>query len=181
MMSPLLEASHIAQWAAIGCIVASIALRSKRTQLSLILLGISFLLMGAGAEFRVWEDVVRGQRLIAERAHEIEVIAREDRAGAMQLQSIATESLAIARSTGSPEVREKALKLVEEAVNLNAQASAPAPASASSHSERASVLGGISALVLVAAGCVMICLACVRPDLLTRRIAKPVASLVGGQ
>lgn len=147
MISPLLAISAVFGIAGVGCAVAGAAMAAKRTRLALILISLFLLMTGASAELRVWSDRVEDPSRDAGKA-----------------RAIAIESISIARGTHSPEMRERALKAAEDALNLDAVRADPVGQIFS--------INEIVALALITLGSVHLCMALTRPDILSTRIKR---------
>jgi len=147
MISPLIVISAVVGLTGVVCAVAGAAMAAKRTRIALILVALFLLMTGASAELRVWSDRLGGP------SHD-----------AGEARAIAIESISIARSTRSPEMRERALKAAEDALNLDAVKAGPVGEVLS--------INEIVALALIVLGAVNLTLALTRPDILSTRVKR---------
>ena len=155
MNSPLFIMSILVGLVGAGCAVTGAVMARKRIRAALILNAVFLLLMGSSVQIRVWSDRLEDQR-------------RDLHFGG-EVKDIVIRSIAAARGASSPKAREEALKTAEEAVKLDTGGAAAGGIVS---------LGEILALGSIVLGSVTLILALTRPDLLTRRIAKPVAASV---
>ena len=156
MTSPLFIVSAVVGLIGVGCAITGAAIARKQIRAALILNAVFMLLMGTSIQVRIWSERLEDQRGDFQLTNEA--------------KAVAMESIAIARSASSVEVREEALKTAERAARLDIGHADPAGGIVS--------LSEILALGSIMLGSVSLTLALTRPDLLTRRIAKPVAASV---
>lgn len=149
-MSSLFTLWALVLFVGIGCAVTGMAMARKRIRATLILNAVFLLLMGASFQIRAWSERFYDQRLDA-------VISS-------QIKDVAIGSIADVRGAGSPEARESALKIAEDAVRQEMRGATPAI--------RVVLISEILALILIVLGAVTLTLALTRPDILSTRVKR---------
>jgi hypothetical protein len=146
MMAPLFIAATVIGLAGLVCGVAGLVVRPRNVKRGMVLVAMFWLLLGVGMQVQAWDNALEHRRTSDE--------------SIAKAKALALETLSIARNTKSPENRDQALGLTEDALRLIAP-------DVSDHAFPSSQL---MALINIVIGSVTLTLALTRPDiLLTRR------------
>ena len=148
-MSSLFILWAVVFFVGVGCAIVGMVVR-KRVRTALILNATFLLLAGASFQIRAWSERLEYQRLDARSSSEV--------------TDIVIGGIADARGARSPEARESALKVAEDAVRQETRGATPANGVVS--------LSEILALGLTVLGSVTLTLVLARPDILSTRVKR---------